>query len=243
MVVSAGVAIGLLKAGLTIPELFLVVGLLNAAVAVYIYALVPEFLMRFLAWLLVHTFYRVEKEGLERIPDEGACVLVCNHVSYVDAVVIAACVRRPVRFVMDHRIFAIPVLSFIFRTMRTIPIASAREDAAMKERAFAAVAEALSNGEVVGIFPEGRLTDTGELNPFRPGIGQIVDTTPVPVIPLALRGLWGSFFSRSANGKAMRRWRGMFSRISLVVAPPVPPERVTLDGLQATVLALRGERR
>ncbi len=243
MVASAGIAIGFLKAGLTIPELFLVVGLFNAAVSVYIYALVPEFLMRFLAWLLVHTFYRVEKEGLERIPEEGACVLVCNHVSYVDAVVIAACVRRPVRFVMDHRIFAVPLLSFIFRTMRTIPIAPAREDAAMKERAFAAVAEALRNGEVVGIFPEGRLTETGELNPFRPGIRQIVDTTPVPVIPLALRGLWGSFFSRSANGKAMRRWRGMFSRISLVVAPPVPPEQVTLDGLQATVLALRGERR
>jgi len=243
MVVSAGIAIAFLKAGLTIPELFLVVGLLNAAVAFYIYALVPEFLMRFLAWLLVHTFYRVDKEGLERIPEEGACVLVCNHVSYVDAVVIAACVRRPVRFVMDHRIFAIPLLSFIFRTMRTIPIASAREDAAMKERAFAAVAEALRNGEAVGIFPEGRLTDSGELNPFRPGIRQIIDATPVPVIPLALRGLWGSFFSRSANGKAMRRWRGMFSRIALVAAPPVPPDEVTLDGLQATVLALRGERR
>ena len=68
---SAGVAIGLLKAGLTIPELFLVVGLINAAVAVYIYALVPEFLMRFLAWLLVHTFYRVDEQGLDRIPEEG----------------------------------------------------------------------------------------------------------------------------------------------------------------------------
>src|SRR5678816_3601129 len=119
MVVSAGVAIGLLRAGLTIPQLFLVVGLLNAAVATYIYALVPEFLMRFLAWLLVHTFYRVDKEGLDRIPEEGGCVLVCNHVSYVDAVVIAACVRRPVRFVMDHRIFKVLLLSFIFRTMRT----------------------------------------------------------------------------------------------------------------------------
>ena len=113
----------------------------------------------------------------------------------------------------------------------------------MKDRAFAAVAEALSSGEVVGIFPEGRLTDTGELNAFRPGIQQIVETTPVPVIPLALRGLWGSFFSRSTNGKAMRRWRGLFSRIALVAAPPVPPKDVTLDGLQATVLALRGERR
>jgi len=243
MVVSAGIAIGLLKAGLTIPELFLVVGLCNAAVAVYIYALVPEFLMRFLAWLLIHTFYRVDEEGLDRIPEKGPCVLVCNHVSYVDPVVIAACVRRPIRFVMDYRIFAIPLLSFIFRTMRTIPIAPAREDAAMKESAFADVAAALRNGEIVGIFPEGKLTDTGELNPFRPGIQQIIDATPVPVVPLALRGLWGSFFSRSTKGKAWRRWLGLFSHVALVAAPPVPPANVTLEGLEATVLALRGDRR
>ncbi len=243
MVVSAGLAIVLLKAGLSIPELFLVTALMNAAVAFFIYGLVPEFLMRFLAWLLIHTFYRVDKQGLENIPDEGPCIVVCNHVSYVDAVVIAACVRRPIRFVMDHRIFGVPLLSFIFRTMRTIPIAPAKEDAAMKERAFADAAEALRAGEVVGIFPEGRLTDTGELNPFRPGVQQMIATTPVPVVPMALSGLWGSFFSRSHQGKAMRRLRGIFSRIALVVAPPVPPERVTLDGLQATVLALRGDRR
>src|SRR6266699_2417133 len=193
MVASAGIAVGLLKAGLSIPQLFLVTGLMNAAVAVYIYSLVPEFLMRFLAWLLIHTFYRVDKEGLERIPAEGACVIVCNHVSFVDAIVIAACVRRPIRFVMDHRIFGIPVLNFIFRTMRTIPIASAKEDAAMKERAFEDAAKALNAGEIVGIFPEGKLTQTGELNPFRPGLQRMVATTPVPVIPMALRGLWGSF--------------------------------------------------
>ena len=164
---------------------------MNAAVALFIFTLVPEFLMRFLAWLLIHTFYRVEKEGLDLIPETGPCVVVCNHVSFVDAVVIAACVRRPIRFVMDHRIFKVPVLSFIFRTMRTIPIAPAKEDAAMKGRAFAEVANALAAGEIVGIFPEGKLTDTGELNRFRPGIQQILETTPVPVVPLALARLVG----------------------------------------------------
>src|SRR5205823_4759095 len=194
--------------GLTIPQLLLATGLMNALVAVYIYSLVPEFLMRFLAWLLVHTFYRVDKEGLERVPETGACVVVCNHVSFVDAVVIAACIRRPVRFVMDHRIFRIPVLNFIFRTMRTIPIAPAREDPQLKERAFAEAAQALRDGEVIGVFPEGRLTETGELNAFRPGLQRILEQAPVPVIPMALRGLWGSFFSRSPQGKAMRRIRG-----------------------------------
>jgi len=157
----------------------------------------------------------------------------------VDAVVIAACVRRPIRFVMDHRIFRVPLLSFIFRTMRTIPIAPAKEDPQMKDRAFEQAAQALEAGEIVGIFPEGKLTETGELNTFRPGVQQMIATTPVPVVPMALSGLWGSFFSRSSNGKAMRRWRGIHSRIALVAAPAVPPERVTLEGLQATVLALR----
>jgi hypothetical protein len=243
MVASAGLAIVLLGQGLSIPQVFLVTAVMNAAVAVFIYGLVPEFLMRFLAWLLIHTMYRVDKEGLEHIPQEGPCIVVCNHVSYVDAVVIAACVRRPIRFVMDHRIFRLPLLSFIFRTMRTIPIAPAKEDATLKTRAFAEAAEALRAGEIVGIFPEGRLTSDGELARFRPGVQEMLEGTPVPVVPMALRGLWGSFFSRSCEGKAMRRLRGIYSRIALVVAPPVAPADVTLEGLQQAVLALRGERR
>lgn len=243
MVASAGIAIGLLKAGLSIADLFLVTALMNAAVALFIFRLVPEFLMRFLAWLLIHTMYRVDKHGLDHVPEEGACVIACNHVSYVDAVVISACVRRPIRFVMDHRIFATPVLGFIFRTMRTIPIAPAKEDAALKEKAFADAAQALREGEVVGIFPEGRLTADGETGPFRPGLERIVRETPAPVVPMALSGLWGSFFSRTANGRAMRRWRGLFSRIALTVGEPIPPQRLDVAALRETVLALRGPRR
>src|SRR5689334_13132573 len=159
MVVAAGMTAALLHAGLTLPELYLVVGLMNAAVAVFIYTLVPEFLMRFIIWILIHSVYRLEKSGLERIPDEGPAIIVCNHVSFVDALVISAACRRPIRFVMDHRIFRIPVLSFVFRTGRAIPIAPAKEDSAMMENAFAEVAKALKDGDLVGIFPEGRITD------------------------------------------------------------------------------------
>ena len=243
MVASAGIALGLLKAGLTIPQLFLITGLMNAAVALYIYLLVPEFLMRFLAWILIHTFYRVDKEGLEHIPAEGPCVIVCNHVSFVDAVVIAACVPRPIRFVMDHQIFSLPVLNFIFRTMRAIPIAPAKEDPTMKERAFEDAAKALKAGEIVCIFPEGAITSTGELLRFRPGLQRILEQAPVPVVPMALRGLWGSFFSRVSNGKAMRRFRGVFSRIALVAGAPIAPANATPEILQEVVLALRGDRR
>ena len=243
MVASAGLAIALLAMDVSIPGLFLATGVLNAFVALYIYRLVPEFLMRFFAWLLIHTMYRVQKEGLENVPEAGACILVCNHVSYVDAIVIAACVRRPVRFIMDHRIFRVPMLNWVFRTMNAIPVASAREDPAVKEGAFVSAAAALREGEIVGIFPEGKLTDDGEMHAFRSGIERMVKDTPVPVVPMALRGLWGSFFSRSYEGRAMRRWRGMFSRIAIVVAPAVPPALATPEALHAQVLALRGNAR
>jgi len=243
MVVSALVSLLLFRAGLDIPQLFLVTALFNAVVALYIYTLVPEFLMRFIVWILIHTVYRLDTRDLERIPDEGPAVVVCNHVSFVDALVITAACRRPIRFVMDHRIFRTPILSFVFRTNRCIPIAPAREDPALLERAYDDIAAALEAGDLVGLFPEGRITDTGELYPFKPGITRIVGRTPVPVIPLALRGLWGSFFSRK-DGPAMRRVprRGPFSRIELVAGDAVAPDAATPAALQAIVAGLRGER-
>jgi 1-acyl-sn-glycerol-3-phosphate acyltransferase len=243
MVVAALLAIALRELGLSVPELFLVTACLNAAVAVYIYTLLPEFLMRFLIWMLVHTLYRVEVEGEERIPDEGPAVLVCNHVSFVDALIVAAVCRRPARFVMDHNIFRIPVLNFIFRTGRAIPIASRREDPALMEQAFEDVAQALQDGDLVCIFPEGKITKDGELNAFRPGIERIIERTPVPVVPLALRGLWGSFFSRK-DGAAMSGLPKRFhSKIGLVCAAPVPAAEVSAQALEHQVLAMRGELR
>lgn len=239
---SAVIAIGLFAAGLTIPQLILVTALLNAVVAIYIYTLVPEFLMRFLVWLLIHSVYRLDKSGLENIPESGPAMLVCNHVSFVDGLIIAAACRRPVRFVMHHSRFNVPVLRFIFRTGRAIPIASARDDPQLLERAYEEIARGLEQGDLFCIFPEGHATESGELQPFRPGIKRIIDRTPVPVVPMALRGLWGSFFSRK-GGPAMTRpfRRGLFSKIALVVAPAVPPQSVTPEGLQAQVLALRGD--
>ena len=242
MVVASIMAALLLQAGLTLPQLYLVVGLLNALVALYIYTLVPEFLMRFIVWMLIHSIYRLEKSGLDRIPDDGPAVLVCNHVSFVDALVIAAACRRPVRFVMDHQIFRIPVLSFVFRTGKAIPIASAKQDPAMMERAFAEVSKALREGDVVAIFPEGRITDTGDLYPFRPGILRILAADPVPVVPIALRGLWGSFFSRK-DGAAMSKPLRLrpFAKIGLAAGVPVSAAAATPEALQANVFALRGD--
>jgi 1-acyl-sn-glycerol-3-phosphate acyltransferase len=242
MVVAAGIAAGLLSLGATIPQLFLFAAITNAAVALYIYKQVPEFLMRFLAWLLIHSVYRLDKSGLAHIPERGPALIVCNHISFVDAVVIMAACPRPIRFVMDHQIFKTPVLAFIFRESRAIPIAPAKVDPQTLERAYDEVAKALDAGDIVGIFPEGRISDTGDLYPFRGGVRRILDRTPVPVIPMALRGLWGSFFSR-VEGRAMSKpfRRGLFSKISLVVDSPWAPERVTPEGLQEHVRAMRGD--
>ena len=244
MVAAAGIAIGLFSLGFTIPQLLLATALMNAVVALYIYRLVPEFLMRFIVWLLIHSVYRLKKEGIEHIPEEGAAVIVCNHVSFVDALVIAAACPRPIRFVMDHQIFKLPIINFVFREGRAIPIASAKEDPALLEKAYEEVAKALEAGDLVGIFPEGRITDTGELYPFRKGITRIVERTPVPVVPMALKGLWGSFFSRK-DGPAMTRpfRRGLFSKVSLIVTAPVAPAVATPEALQEIVARLRGDDR
>lgn len=244
MIVSALVAIGLTSAGMGIPGIFLTTALLNVVVAAYIYSLVPEFLLRFVAWVLVHTFYRVRLVHPERIPETGAAVLVCNHVSYVDALVIMGESPRPIRFVMDHRIFRNPWLGWVFRHAKAIPIASAHEDAVLLERAYDACAAALVDGELVCIFPEGKLTRSGEVNPFRQGVTRIVERTPVPVIPMALRGLWGSAFSRDAGVHWPRPVRkGMTSRLTLAVGEPLEPLTATPDVLQAVVAELRGARK
>jgi 1-acyl-sn-glycerol-3-phosphate acyltransferase len=242
MVAAAGVAILLLGQGFSIPEMFLITALLNAAVAVYIFSLVPEFLMRFLAWLLIHTIHRVATVDVERIPDEGPAVLVCNHVSYVDAIVIGAASPRPIRFVMDHRIFKMPLLGWIFRTAKAIPIAPAKEDPFMMERAFVDIAEALHQGDLVCIFPEGKLTTTGEMSEFRGGIAKIVERSKVPVIPMALRGLWGSVFTRDPGNLFERAFsRGWRSKLALAVGVPVAPQEATPEYLSEQVRVLRGE--
>jgi 1-acyl-sn-glycerol-3-phosphate acyltransferase len=242
MVVAALFAMVMLKMGYSIPQIFMATALLNAVVAIYIFSLVPEFLMRFLAWLLIHTIHRVHTVDTDRIPEEGAAVLVCNHVSYVDAIVIMAASPRPIRFVMDHRIFKIPVLSWIFRTAKAIPIAPAKEDPWLMEKSFVDIAQALHEGELVCIFPEGKLTATGELNEFKGGISKVLERSPVPVIPMALRGLWGSLLTRSPGNPFERSFRrGPFSHLSLVVGQPVAPAIATPDALYEQVLSLRGE--
>jgi 1-acyl-sn-glycerol-3-phosphate acyltransferase len=243
MVIAALLAIVWLEVlDFTIPQLFILAAVLNALVAAYIYTLVPEFLMRFLSWILVNIMYRIKVRGLELIPETGPVLIVCNHVSFMDPLVIGGSVRRPVRFVMDHNIFRIPVLSFIFRTARAIPIAPAHEDKDAMQKAFDQIDAELAGGEVVCIFPEGKLTKHGELNEFKKGVEKILERRPVPVVPMALRGLYGSFFSRKGGKTPMSRPpRRFWSRVEVVVTAPVPGGDASATRLQQIVAGLRGD--
>jgi 1-acyl-sn-glycerol-3-phosphate acyltransferase len=247
MIVSSLMAIALFSFGCTIPQLFLVVGILNAVVAIYIYTLVPEFLLRFLAWVLISTFYRIRTTGIEHVPHEGPALLVCNHVSFVDAVVIMGESPRPIRFVMDIAMFRAPILGWLFKSVGAIAIAPQKDEPAVFEKANRLIDEALAAGELVCIFPEGRITKTGEMSPFRAGAVRIAERNRVPVVPMALRGLWGSWASR-ASGKAFQTIprplrQGAASHLELVVGVPMTGASLTPAAMEAEVLALRGARK
>ena len=224
MIVSSILAGLLLKVGATIAQIFLLVGIANAVVACYIFMLVPEYLLRFVAWSIANVAYRFRVEGEENIPLSGAAILVSNHVSFVDAVLLMAASPRPIRFLMDHRIFKVPVLGWLFRLAKAIPVAPRAEDPVAYEAAFETAAQVLRDGDLLGIFPEGGITQDGTLQEFKGGIMKILERQPAPVIPMALTNLWGSFFSRIERGGAMVRpfRRGMFNRVGLTIGAPIP---------------------
>ena len=242
MIIASLYAIVMLEvAKLSVPGLLLSAALLNAVVAAYIYGLMPEFLLRFLSWLLVHSIYRIRTRGTWHIPERGAALLVSNHVSYVDALLLMAVSPRPIRFVMDVAIFRTPVMSWLFRQVRAIPIAPARVDPVVMERAFEQVSEALRDGQLVCIFPEGRITDNGELYPFRPGVTRVLQRDPVPVVPIALQGLWGSVFSRAPGAPwPIRVVQRIFGPLGIQVGAALEPALATPAELQQQVAALRG---
>ncbi len=239
--IGSSVGVGLLlKAGLSIPQVFLVVGLLNAVVAGYIFLLVPEYLLRFIAFVITRIVYRFKVRGGEQIPVSGAAILVCNHVSFLDPVLMMGASPRPIRFIMDHKIFATPVLGWFFRLLKAIPIASLKDDPAIYHAAFAKARAVLDADDLLCIFPEGAITRDGALGEFKGGVMKVLETHPVPVVPMALQNLWGSFFSRAGGGKAMSEplRRGMRNAVGLVVGAPVPPADVTPALLREKVAGL-----
>jgi 1-acyl-sn-glycerol-3-phosphate acyltransferase len=242
MVASAGIGIlALVVIELTIPEYFLVLAIMNIVVAIYVYSRVPEFVLRFFIWMLGHTLYRVQDRGLENIPDTGAAVLVCNHVSFVDAMLIAGTCHRPVRFVMDRSIAEMKGLRTFFKIAKTIPICSPKANIEVYENAFKRIKEELDSGEIICIFPEGKLTTDGEVDTFKSGIERIIKETPVQVVPMALGGMWGSIFSHKDGHALTKRPRRFWSKVTLTVSPAQSAANVSAASLEHDVKTLLGD--
>ena len=239
MVASAIFAIlALVVVKISLVEYFLALALMNIVVASYVYAQVPEFVLRFFIWILGHTMYRVEQKGLEVIPEDGPAVLVCNHVSYVDALLIGGAYHRPVRFVMDRSIAEMKGLKTFFKWAKTIPICSPKADIDVYENAFKRIKEELDDGNIVCIFPEGKITKDGNVDTFKAGIERILKDSPVPVIPLALDGLWGSYFSHKDGHALTTRPKRFWSRVSLTAGKLQQPQDVSAQSLESDVKSL-----
>ena len=235
MVAASLFLVILTQFGVTVVQIFLLLSVMNLMIALYIYTVIPEFLLRFLCWIVSKIMYRLKVVGREHIPANGPAILVCNHVTFIDWMIIASASPRPVRFVMHYSFLGLPLAGRLFKDAKVIPIAGLKEKPGILRSAFGQIAEALSMGEIVCIFPEGELTGDGEMGEFKTGIERIVQRNPVPVVPMALGGLWGSFFSR-ANGKPMRRpFRRFWSKISLQIGRAVAPGQVSAQGLRDTI--------
>lgn len=244
MIVSAGMVAGLAATGFSLAQVLLITGILNVLVAAYIFLLVPEYLLRFSAWLLANLVYRFKVRGSGHIPLEGAAILAANHVSFADAVLLMSASPRPVYFLMDSRIFENKLLGWMFRLAKAIPIASKAENPALYEAAMQRAQEVLAAGDVLGIFPEGGITRDGQLQPFKGGIMRVLEDAAglgiaPPVIPVAIQNMWGSYFSR-VDGAAMCSplRRGVWSRVGVHIGAPVAAVSVSPEALQQQVQTL-----
>lgn len=216
--------------------LYLWMGILTIGAVVYICTVIPEYFIRFSAWLLTHTLYRIKIVGEEHIPFRGAALLAPNHVTYVDAFLIGSTVQRFIRFIMLKAFYDVPLLRNLLQIMQAIPIdpAAGRESVA---RTLAHARQELLDGHVVCIFPEGKLTRDGNINEFRPGFETVMEGVDCPIIPVYLENAWGSIFSYE-GGKVITKmpttpWR----RMTIIYGEPLPATAKAAE-VEAAVRAL-----
>jgi len=241
MVVAGVTGMLMFHFGFSVLQIFKTAALLNLFATLYILTVMPEFFLRLVSWLLVHSIYRVEKQELSNIPREGPALIVCNHVSFVDPALLLGVIPRPARFVMWYGFYDLPVVGNVFKWLKSIPIGNSRSRPELVDAAFDEIAQALENNEIVVIFPEGGITRNGELNKFQPGVDKIIKRTPVPVVPMAIRGMWGTWLSRK-RGSAMKGLPNSFmKKLTVVAGEAVLPENVTRALMYEKVAKLRGD--
>lgn len=243
MVISGGLGIALGALGFSVLDIFKIMAVLNIVATLYILSKIPHYFLRLVSWILMHSVYRINKQDLDKIPEQGPALLVCNHVSFFDPPILFGVLPRPARFLMWYGFYELPVVGRIFRWLRSIPIGNRRERPELVEQAFDTIAEELEAGNLVVVFPEGTITRNGDINKFQPGIDEIVKRTPVPVIPLALKGMWGTWSSRE-RGSALKGFpKSFMKKITVVAGDPVPPEKATRVLMYEKVSDLRGDQK
>lgn len=244
MVGAALFAIILFKLGLSIITIFLVVGLINLFILSFIFYLIPRDFLKMFVNIIIRLFYRFSVNGSENLPKNGPYIIVANHLSFIDPFVIAAGIPHPPCYVMDMDYYVIPVFKQICDIGKAIPITPKKIDPHALDRAFLLMEKRIEEGEVVALFPEAFITRDGEMIPFKDGFVRLAKEMKVPVVPIAITGLWGSWFTRS-NGKALSGFplRKLWAKIGINIGKPVPYTEASADLLYKMVKELRGENR
>jgi 1-acyl-sn-glycerol-3-phosphate acyltransferase len=200
--------------------------------------------MQIFCFIVANLFYRIKVEGLSKIPKVGSVVLVCNHVTFIDWLILMGTINRPIRFVIHYSFMKKPLFRFVLKKAKVIPIAGRWEDKNLLLSAFDNIKKVMDDGAVICLFPEGKITYDGELNRFRPGIEKIVSDSPAPVVPIALKGLWGSFFSRKygnacSNFKLFLKFKRR--EVLLQINEPILPSEANASKLEEIIRSMMTE--
>lgn len=224
---------------LSAPHIYLVMAILSLGVVAYICTVIPEYFLRFLTWLLAHTFYKIRIVGAEHVPFQGPALLSSNHISYIDAFLIVATIQRFIKFIMYKKIYELPLVRQICSILDVIPIAPYEGKASVKQ-SLEAARQKLMSGEVVCIFPEGKITRDGQMSEFRPGLEAIMEGMNCPIIPVYLHNIWGSIFSFSGKKVLWKLPKKIPYPITIVYGKALPPDAKASE-VEEAVKALAAE--
>lgn len=232
MVTAAGILMKLHSLDFTIPQIFCIFAITNFFFAIFIFFKHSKDTWRFNCWFLTHLLYDLKEVGVEKIPEEGAVILCCNHISFVDWLMVMSVSPRPVRFIIDHAFYYVKTGPFWFKQADLVPIATRRESPEILEKAYKTISDRLDNGHILGLFPEGFISRNGQMRRFQPGLNKIISNNPVPIIPIALEGLWGSFFSFHGKGPLKGRISFRRRKVKITVMDPINPQDLDMHDLE-----------
>ncbi len=220
------------KFGLQPRQVFMLSAVMTLGATTYVVLLLPDSLLRLLLWMFTHSVYRIHVEGRENIPERGGALFVCNHVSFVDALLVLASTDRPLRCIIFKDIHDYPIVKPFSKVMRNIPISSQLRPREMIKSLHEA-SDAIRNGEIVVIFAEGQITRIGQLLPFRRGFERIMKDVDAPIIPICLDGVWGSIFSFEKGRFLWKVPRYFPYPVTICFGKPMPPTSTPFEVRQA----------